>query len=114
MHYKVRARFKPDTASEFRRKLLDGTIQSQKPDGPEIVASMKRAVVAEDGAIEWSEVCYCHQPLDHERRTVYDHHFEGMETEEVDSYQTHVGQPFMDYLDRVADAAHRHDCTTLF
>ena len=46
MFYKVRARLKTDTAAELRRKLLDGTIQRQKPDGQEIVDSMRRAVAS--------------------------------------------------------------------
>ncbi len=102
MFYKVRARLKEDTAVEFRRKLLDGTIQRQKPDGQEIVDSMRRAVVTDSGEVEWSEVCYCQKPLDHERTTVYDSHFDDLETEEVDGYQGHEGRPFMEYLDEQA------------
>jgi hypothetical protein len=33
MIYKVKARFKEVSAAEFQRKLLDGTIAHQKPDG---------------------------------------------------------------------------------
>ena len=36
MYYHVTARLKPETAAEFRGKLLDGTIESQEPDGREI------------------------------------------------------------------------------
>ena len=99
MFYKVTARLKTETAAELRRKLLDGTVARQQPDGPEIVAAMRRAVVTDSGAIEWSEVCYCRSPLDHERTTVYDHHFDGLATEVVDDYQEHEGRPFMEYLE---------------
>ena len=58
MIYKVNAQFKETSAAEFHRKLLDGTIANQKPDGPEIVDSMNRAVLKELGEIEWSESCY--------------------------------------------------------
>jgi len=58
MHYTVTARFNPKTAAEFHRLLTDGTIESQKPDGKEIVASMKRAKIDDSGIVRWSEVCY--------------------------------------------------------
>ena len=58
MHYTVQARIIPETAADFLRKLTDGTIENQKPDGKEIVASMKRAVIDEDGIVRWGEVCY--------------------------------------------------------
>ncbi len=105
MFYVVRARLKKEAAADFRRSLLDGTIAGQRPDGSEIVDSMKRAVVTDAGDIEWSEVCYCPTPLAHERKTVYDHHFDDMTTEVVDGYQQHTGRPFMDYLEEVAGAS---------
>ncbi len=105
MFYAVRARLKKDAAAEFLRRLLDGTIAAQRPDGPEIVDSMKRAVVTDSGDIEWSEVCYCPTPLAHERKTVYDHHFEDMTTEVVDGYQQHTGRALMDYLEEVAESS---------
>ena len=37
MHYRVRARFREETAGEFQRVLRDGTIAAQQPDGQEIV-----------------------------------------------------------------------------
>lgn len=102
MYYAVRARLKPETAAEFLTRLTDGTIEAQKPDGREIVASMNRAVVTETGEVAWSEVCFCSPPLAHERETVYDRHFEGMTTQQVDSYQAHEGAPFMEHLQTVA------------
>ena len=103
MIYKVRARFKKESASELHRKLLDGTIANQRPDGPSIVEAMNRAVVKDSGEIEWSELCYCNSPLAHERHTVFDQHFDDIETEVIDDYQEHEGRPFMDYLSTVAD-----------
>lgn len=103
MHYRVTARLKPGTAAAFRASLSDGTIARQKPDGAEIVASMSRAAVAEDGVVEWTEVCYCTPPLAHERETVYDRFFDAMVIERVASYQHHSGRPFLDWLDESAD-----------
>ena len=59
---------------------------------------MRRARLTEDGLVRWSEICYCPTPLEHERQTVYDHHFAGIETEIVDGYVQFDGQPFMDFL----------------
>lgn len=101
MHYAVTASFNRETAAEFYQLLTDGTIESQKPDGKEIVASMKRAVIDSEGIVRWSEVCYCPTPLEHERATVYDRHFESIQTEPVDDYVEFDGEPFMEYLDRV-------------
>ena len=103
MFYRVTARLKPANASEFQRKLLDGTIAQQKPDGREIVSSMQRAVVRDSGEVEWSEVCYCSSPLRHERDTVYDHYFESLRTEAIDGHQTYQGRPFMDLLAELAE-----------
>ncbi len=86
MHYSVTARFCSDTAAEFHRLLTDGTIKSQKPDGKEIVASMKRAKIDGKGIVRWSEVCYCPTPLEHERATVYDRFFDDIQTEVIEDY----------------------------
>ena len=47
-------------------------------------------------------MCYCETPLDHERTTVYDEHFEDFKIEVIDGYESYAGQPFMDYLSEVA------------
>lgn len=104
MIYRVRARFKRESARELRRKLLDGTIANQKPDGPSIVEGMNRAVVKDSGEIEWSELCYCDTPLAHERQTVFDQHFDDISAEVIDDYEAHDGQPFMDYLSTIVDS----------
>ncbi|MCH7945608.1 MAG: hypothetical protein IIC73_06285 [Armatimonadetes bacterium] len=98
MHYTVQARLIPGTAADFLRTLTDGTIEQQKPDGKEIVASMQRAVIDEEGIVRWSEVCYCPTPLQHERATVYDQHFTAIETKEVEEYVQFEGEDFMQYL----------------
>ena len=98
MHYTVQARLIPGTGADFLRKLTDGTIGRQRPDGKEIVASMQRAVIDEEGVVRWSEVCYCPTPLLHERATVYDRHFTAIETQEVEEYVQFEGEAFMQYL----------------
>jgi len=45
--------------TEFYQKLKDGTIQNQKPDGQEIINSMKHAKITEPNVIPWSEMCFC-------------------------------------------------------
>ena len=80
MYYRVRARLRPGAAPDLYRILTDGTVARQRPDGPEIVASMRRAVcVGEE--VHWTETCYCPTPLRHERATVYDRFFAGMVAE---------------------------------
>lgn len=105
MYYRITARFRERTAADFLRKLTDGSVSSQRPDGSEIVASMERAVVIASGRIEWSEVCYCHRPLDHERSTVYDFHFDELTTEAIKGYEEYEGRPFMPHLEELAARA---------
>ena len=98
MIYHVRARFREATAADLLAKLTDGTIANQRPDGPELVASMKRAVVNPEGWVEWSEICFCASPLHHERSTVLDLHFDDITTEPIDAHAEFQGRPFMDFL----------------
>lgn len=80
MYYRVRARLRPGAAPDLYRILTDGTVARQRPDGPEIVASMRRAVcIGEE--VHWTETCYCPTPLRHERATVYDRFFAEMVAE---------------------------------
>jgi hypothetical protein len=83
---------------EFYLKLIDGTIENQKPDGQEIVHSMKRAKIIEPNVIQWSEMCFCSPPLKHERETVYDRFFTNIETKVIDKYVEFEGEFFMDFL----------------
>jgi hypothetical protein len=98
MFYAVSAKLIPDRASEFHRRLTDGSIASQRPDGAEIVAAMKRARAAPDGTVRWTETCYCPTPLQHERATVLDRYFTGIETKVIDQPETFDGVPLMDRL----------------
>ena len=102
MFYSVKARYIPSALAEFRRKLTDGTILRQRPEGREIVESMHRARLTGDGVVQWSEICYCSTPLEHERQTVYDHHFTEIETEVVDGYVQFDGEPFVDFLTSIS------------
>ena len=105
MIYHVRARFRPGTASVFLEKLTDGTIAGQRPDGPELVASMKRAVVNAEDRVEWSEMCYCQPPLAHERATVLDAHFDDIQAEPIEAHVQYEGRPFMDHLRTLVSAS---------
>ncbi len=96
--YSVKARFIENMMDQFYQKLTDGTIANQKPDGNEIIESMKRAKVTGPNIIEWSEMCFCSQPLKHERETVYNHYLTDLETKVVDEYVEFDGESFMEYL----------------
>jgi hypothetical protein len=104
MIYKVQARLIDAKAGEFFRKLTDGTIARQQPDGEEIVDSMKRAVLTGPGVAEWYETCYCATPLEHERRTQYDLYFADLTTEEVGAYGEVEGDSLWAYLASKAGA----------
>ncbi len=95
MLYKVQARFIKGKAEEFYQKLTDGTIGKKRPDGKEIVASMKRAKIDSTGLVKWTETCYCPTPLYHERATVYDNYFTDMETEVTNNHKDFEGDSFM-------------------
>ena len=86
--------------TEFYQKLTDGTIQNQKPDGHEIINSMKRAKITQPNVIQWSEMCFCSPPLKHERKTVYDHFLTDMEIKMIDDYVEYEGESFMDLLSK--------------
>lgn len=98
MRYHVKARVMEKRKGEFYRRLTDGTIASQKPDGQEIVLSMKRAKISGPADIEWCETCFCPTPLAHERQTVYDHYLTEIETTEIDSDPEIQGDSFWDHL----------------
>lgn len=98
--YSVKARYIEEKMKEFYQKLTDGTIQNQKPDGQEIVNSMKRAKITESNVIQWSEMCFCSPPLKHERETVYNQFLENIETKVIDEYVEYEGELFMDILEK--------------
>jgi len=101
MIYSVRAKFIKKKMPEFYRKLTDGTISNQKPDGKEIINSMKRARITAPNVIQWTETCYCSPPLKHERETVYNHYLSNIKTEIVDDYMEYEGKLFLDYLKKL-------------
>ncbi len=100
MIYSVKARFIEEKMGEFYRKLTDGTIQNQKPDGQEIVNSMKRAKITEPNTVQWSEMCFCPTPLKHERETIYNHFLTNMETEIIDDNAEFDGELFFEFLEK--------------
>jgi len=95
--YRVTARFRTETAGELRRRLHDGSIAAQEPDGQEIVASLHRAVVT-DRDVRWSETCFCEQPLAHERATVLERYFDSITTEPIEDHEQYDGEPFVEHL----------------
>ena len=102
MIYRVTAKYIEDRAREFYSKLSDGSIEGQRPDGREIVSSMRRAKIVEPGVIQWYETCYCETPLEHERETVYDRYLEDIHTVEVNARKEVDGESFWSYLERAA------------
>ena len=100
MFYSVKAQFIEEKLGEFYQKLIDGTIQNQKPDGQEIVDSMKRAKITASKIIQWSEICFCSPPLKHERTTVYNHFLTNLETKPIEDYVEFEGEPFFEFLKR--------------
>ena len=100
MLYKVRAKIIEENLSMFYEKLIDGTIYNQRPDGKEIVASMKRAKLIKSGVVEWFENCGCSIPLQHERETQYDYYFSDITTEIVDESGKIDGKSFWSYMEK--------------
>ena len=78
--------------------LTDGTIGRQRPDGSEIVSSMERARIVEDGSVRWTESCFCPTPLKHERETVLDRYFSNIGTKPIETPISIDGEPLMDRL----------------
>lgn len=97
MLYLVTARPIAAELAKFWVLLNDGTIEAQEPDGREIFASMRRAVMNGD-KVEWQETCYCSAPLHHERATVYDQFFTDMEIGPPVSTGPPHGESFWHFL----------------
>ena len=100
MFYSIKAQYIEEKMGEFYQKLTDGTIQNQKPDGQEIVNSMKRAKITAPKIIQWSEMCFCPTPLKHERETIYNHFLTDLETKTIDDYVEFDGESFFDFLEK--------------
>jgi len=103
MIYKVQAKIIESKIAEFFEKLTDGTISNQKPDGGEIVSSMKRAIITNSGFCEWYEMCFCSTPLYHERQTQYDTYFNQMTTQLADDYGELKGESLWSYMSSITD-----------
>lgn len=97
MQYNVRAKPKATELQRFWTGLNDGTIGSQEPDGREIIASMKRAVLTA-GVVEWTETCYCSPPLNRERTTIYDQFFTNIEVQPQTMPTSLKGEKFWSHL----------------
>jgi len=109
--YLIRARPIIAEMERFWDLLNDGTIETQEPDGREIISSMRRAVM-KGGGVEWHETCYCSPPLRHERATVYDQFFADMEIRPLVSTTALEGESFWHYLEyrkREKDNGHKDD-----
>lgn len=100
MIYEIKAKFNQSKAKEFHQRLTDGTIQKQRPDGPEMVDSMNRATIDDKGFVNWTENCYCSPPLKHERATVLDQYFTDMKIEPIEDHKTFEGKSFMEHLSK--------------
>lgn len=98
MIYAIKAHYIPERLPELYDRLMDGSIQRQKPDGEEICASMQRARITEPGVVEWTELCFCPTPLQHERATVYDRFFTDLVTTPVNEHRECEGESFVDLL----------------
>jgi len=98
MIYSIKARFINGKMNKFYQKLTDGTIKNQKPDGHEIIESMKHAKITGPNLIQWSEMCFCSPPLKHERETVYNNFLTDFDTEIIDEHIEFDGESFFDYL----------------
>ncbi|MBW9259039.1 MAG: hypothetical protein K1566_01510 [Candidatus Thiodiazotropha sp. (ex. Lucinisca nassula)] len=98
MKYRVRANFILSKLPAFYKVLVDGTVANQKPDGAEIVASMKQAKIIGSNTIEWFETCYCPSPLKHERETVYDRYLVNIETALIEKHEEIEGDSFWSFL----------------
>ena len=101
MIYSIKGKFIQEKMQEFFQKLTDGTIENQKPDGLEIISSMKRAKITEPGIIQWSEMCFCSPPLKHERQTVYDKYFSELEINQIEDYADFKGESFFNFLKKL-------------
>ena len=101
MFYSVKAQYIEEKLEEFYNKLTNGTIANQKPDGQEIIDSMKRAKITGPKIIQWSEMCFCSPPLKHERQTVYDKYFFDLEIKPIENYLEFEGKSFFEFLKKL-------------
>jgi len=99
MIYKIQATYKKEMLKEFFSKLTDGSIESLKPDGIEMLHSMQNAKISSDNFIVWYELCFCEVPLNHERTTVYDKYFDTFTPVLVEKKEDDIlGKSFWEYM----------------
>ena len=100
MLYKVNAKMKKAKMKDFFAALIDGSIETQQPDGSTMLKAMKEARLVDENTIEWYEACYCPTPFKHERKTVYDKYLFAFETTLVYEVKDDIeGKSFWDYLE---------------
>ena len=100
MIYSVRAQYIPERLAEFYSRLKDGSIRNQEPDGQEICESMTRARVTKPGVVQWTEICFCPTPLEHERKTVYDRYFTDFNAVVTTEHKEFEGDSFLGLMER--------------
>ncbi len=100
MLYKVKAKIDKLKMKDFYTVLTDGTVADQEPDGAEIVNAMQKAVMTGNDTLEWYETCHCDIPLKHERKSVYDHYLDDIETTLVEEVKNDIkGNSFWNCLE---------------
>ena len=62
---------------------------------------MNRATIDSSCLVNWTELCYCPSPLQHERATVYDQYFSDLKTEKVENHDKFEGDSFINYLSKL-------------
>ena len=82
-YWLVRAEPIEDTLPRLRRRLDEGEVRKQRPFGPTLDDSLRRARLRPDGTAVWEEEDYCDPPLAQERAAVLADHFREIEVEEV-------------------------------
>lgn len=98
MNYQVSGKLNIELAGELLAKLNDGSIRAQQPDGEEIYKGLQAAVVKKDWVL-MNMICFCSTPLEHERETVLDRHFNHLDIQAQPMRQKHQGEPFLSYLE---------------
>ena len=88
MRYLVRARVKPERASDLLEAIEDETLGQGSVAEGEYLRNMQEARLGDDQTVRWVEVCYCPTPL-LEERPYWEEYFE---------------------LERVQDAHDRRKC----
>ncbi len=83
-YYLVRARLKPELATELRARLDRGELRSMRPFGRTLLHALVNA--RQDpttGEAVWEEEDYCSPPLAMERAAVLDRYFEDLRVQQV-------------------------------